>query len=383
MERTKGTNGQPRSRAQGLRTPTAVLLGLAIAVALALPETRTSAAGEEPPAAEDLPALAVSLHDRLAGPRVRLPDGTEGWVVAPVSPEPPADERSTDALLDRESLEVCLATVSEAGVWPAAWLVVQRAELPFDLVMRVALDADGQVAAPDVLFTVPRRDWQPGDMKRVARDALGRKPPKQGLGNLVIQGFSRRIRTIYVYEPHATGEGAKGLAALLPQGSLIREAQTADLRDGRRYTLAIVLRDARFVPSDCRSCGAEVFGHADSGTVELVLAGEHEIVARVDLTAELRGVDGSPLVPRYRCEEGDDAVQGASDGFWDRVRSRPLIRLLELGDLDGDGLASELTLLAEQPDCRRLLELDIHVSPDTLSVSGRRERALAVPSEQP
>jgi hypothetical protein len=310
-----------------------------------------------PPTPEELPRLADSLASRLQGVKVPLPDGSEILLLEPgASDEAPPP----DALLTTERLERCLRTVARAESWPAAWLVVQEQHRDFDLVMRIALDADGEVATPDFLFVVPRRDWEIGDVKSVVRQATGRKPPRAGIGNLVIQGFSGRVVTTYVYEAPPTGEPARGLAALLPEGAMIREAKAVELFGGRRYTLALVLLDATFHPSDCADCSAALFGHADSGRVLLVLAGERQVVDRLDLTAELPRTAGGVRLPRYRCEPGD----ADSPPSIEALQEREPVTLLELADLDGDGHPHELELPLLPIDCVRHFALTVRIVSD-------------------
>ena len=304
------------------------------------------------PASPDTASLAASLAERLAGVTVALPDGGQAWVLPPVPGGEHAAHEQREALLTAERLEICLATVSEAGAWPVAWLVVQRADLDSDLVMRIELEEDG-VSMPDFLFAVPRREWQPADLPRVVREATGRKAPRAGRGNLVVQGFSTRVVTTYVYEVPEPEGSVRGLRALLPADALIREATAVVLDDGRRYTLALVLLDATFVPSDCVGCASAVFGHADSGIVRLVLADGERIVDRLDLTPHLRGVDGTPRLPRYACDESHARPESVEA----LLSEEPTVALLELADLDGDGLALEVELPAEHVDCDSYLSL--------------------------
>ncbi len=323
------------------------------------------------PASEDLAALAASLADRLAGSKVALPDGSQAWVVAP-SPDAGDDTVAPlQMFLTAERLKSCLESVSAAEAWPIAWLVVQPAEPEVDLVMRIALDEQGRVATPEFLFTIPRRDWQPGDLPRVVRESTGRKPPRKGLGNLVVQGFSTRIVTTYVYEAPKTADTARGLQALLPPGSLIRDARGVELQDGKRYTLALVLQRASFVPSECRECASTIFGHADTGIAWLILADAERIVDRIDLTPRLRGVDGKPLIPRYACDErhaGNESIQ-------ELLSTTEPMALLKLSDIDGDGSALEVELPAEQLDCDRYVSLVMGVRSNGsgLEIVGTRE----------
>jgi hypothetical protein len=309
--------------------------------------------------------VADTLHRLLAGTRVESPAGDTLWVVAPPSDEP------ARALLSREQIAMCVETLAEAEAWPAAWLVVQHADRDFDLVLRVERDEAGQVATGEFVFTVPRRDWQPGDMKGLAREATGKKPPRQGIANIVIQGFSRTVSTTYRYQvPRAEG----GLGALLAEGAMIREAQRLDLPGGEVWTVALVIEGAEFLPSECGECAG--FGHADTGSkISLVLAEEGDLIETLDLTLRLAGHDTQARVPRYECYTGDGDFAASDQSVTDWFAAREKVPLISpLSDLDGDGRALELTLPARPVDCNRFEELIISIVPEerTLRVTGRR-----------
>lgn len=288
---------------------------------------------------------AEDLASRLESATVTLPDGREVAVVG-----------EEDGLLTADELATCLATVDEAGAWPVTWLVVQREGEPFDLLMRLERDDAGDVSA-GFAFANPRRDWQPGDVKSIARERLGRKPPRAGLYSLVIQGFSERTVVTYRYRVRSSD---KGLAALLAPGALIREAKSLDLDDGAPHTLALVIEQATFRPGDCSSCGAEIFGHADSGEVSLVLTDGKSLLDTLDLTPLLTGLDGPPLVPRFDCDPGD-----RPDASWSELSSRQPVTLLRPEDRDGDGRALEVALPASVTDCEAWAELVVAVDPAT------------------
>jgi hypothetical protein len=157
---------------------------------------------------------------------------------------------------------------------------------------------------------------------------------------LIIQSFTRKIVTDYVYDLPATGKGAKGLIALLPEGSLIREAPAVDLKDGKHHTLAIVLLHPRFVPADCSTKEGRKAGHRDSGGVLLALAGESALEDKLDITDMIRAATGGTLVPRFACEPGD-TEPGAIDQLVDRkFEGREPVRLL---DLSGQLAQSEIS----------------------------------------
>jgi hypothetical protein len=136
------------------------------------------------------------------------------------------------------------------------------------------------------------------------------------------------VVTDYVYDLPATGKGAKGLLALLPEGSLIREAPYVDLRDGKRHTLAVVLVRPRFVPADCATKEGRRTGHRDSGGILLALAGETALEDTLDITEAVRAATSATLLPRFACEPGD-TEPGAIDALVDRrFEGREPVRLL-------------------------------------------------------
>ena len=288
------------------------VLGVALSVAAAPAATKPEAPN---PSADALPALASSLAGRLAEKKLHAPDGTEV---------------ALGTLLDAGRTETCLRTIADGGGWPASWLVVSDSAKPYDLVMRVALAADRSIADPDTAFLASRRDWDDAAFEEAFREATGKKPPRERQRNVVIQSFTKRVVTDYVYDLPATGQGAKGLLRFLPEGSVIREAPAVDLRDGKHHTLAIVLLRPKFVPADCATAEGRRTGHRDSGGILLVLAGETALEDKLDVTEIVRSALGATLLPRFVCEPGD-AEPGAIDALVDRkLEGREPVRLLDL-----------------------------------------------------
>jgi hypothetical protein len=267
------------------------------------------------PSSDALPALASSLAGRIAGRTLRAPDGTDV---------------ALGTLLDAARAEICLRTIAAGGGWPASWLVVSDSTKPYDLVLRVALAADGSIADPETAFLASRREWDDAAFDAAFRDATGKRPPHERQRNVVVQSFTRRVVTDYVYDLPPTGKGAKGLLALLPEGSLIREAPAVDVRDGKHHTLGIVLLHPKFVPADCSTAEGRRTGHRDSGGILLVLAGESALEDTLDITEIVRSASGGTLLPRFRCEPGD-AEPGAIDALVDgKFEGREPVRLLDL-----------------------------------------------------
>ncbi len=310
-----------------------LVLGLAMGTAVAKEPARIPA-----PSPEALPTLAASFHELLKGKRVRAPEGAD---------VPLADGDS--ALLTRERLGTCLTTISEAGAWPSAWLVVQDESKAFDVVIRVRLGSDGRIESPDTVFAVARREWDESALDRAFREALGRKPPREREQSLVVQAFARRTVTRYVYNAPPTGKEARGLMAFLPTGSILREAKSVDLGDGRLHTLALVLAEAEFEPSDCRGDPGAVLGHSDSGKLVAVLAGESKAEDRLELAPLMVPGGARLLLPRYACAPGDEGAGAGELSPEERFRGREMVKLLEPRDLDGDGRALEVAFTCGIP----------------------------------
>ena len=265
-----------------------------------------------PPPAEKLPELAAALVAHLEGVELALPGGGRAGAVE---------------ALDARRAEQALKTMTDAGAWPAAGLVIQDLGKPWDLVLRLELGPDGAIAKPSTVFATARREWDDAAFDAAYLQATGTKPPRDRNRSLVVQSFERRTETVFVYDLPATGAGAKGLMALLPEGSLLRESKAVRWSDGRLFTIALVLVRPRFVPSDCTKDG--VRDHADSGGVMLYLAGEKSIEASIDLTEGFREEpSGEPLVPHWACAPGDaDPAMKDRDPVA-RFGERPPVRLI-------------------------------------------------------
>jgi hypothetical protein len=199
------------------------------------------------------------------------------------------------------------------------------------------------------------------------KEATGRKPAAK-IRNIVVQGFREREVTTYVHQLPPADIPRRGLLALLPERSIIREARKVDLGDGRLHTLGLALIEPRFLPADCDSCAGRDFGHADTGGVLVVLSGEQDLEDSIELTDRLRVHGGKPLIPRFSCEEGDDpgAVDSSVISAW--MRERTPVRILDLRDLDGDGHPLEFVLPAEYEDCGTIEELVVGVDRRTASL---------------
>lgn len=291
-----------------------------------------------PPPDDRIPELAAGLERLLATKDVVAPDGSKVVVAGGSSGSP--------MILDVARIETCLRTIGEADAWPAAWLVVQVEALTFDVVFPVRLDDGGALVDPEPVFAAERREWTVDDLREAVRES-GHKPAGRSW-NVVVQGFRTRVENRYVYDLPAE---RRGLLALFPEGTLLRDAKVVELPDGRRYTLALVLQEAEFVPSTCDDCASRIFGHADTGKILLALTDDREVCDQVDLTKLLTPPDGRALLPRYRCEDGDSDPTARDRSIAERFFDRPRVPLVVPQDLDGDGHALEIEIVSRVEDC--------------------------------
>lgn len=313
------------------------------------------AAPQPPP--DETRALAEAFARTVAERRVMLTDGTLASLVTL-----PGEERESRALLTPGRLEEAFATITEAQAWPSTWLVVRDATRATDLLLSIEL-VEGRVLDPQAVFEAPRREWVSAKEIEAALLASRGDRVARRLDQVVLVEFSTKTVTTYVYDVKPAGKENQGLMAMLPPGTLLRAARTVAGPEGARRTVALVMQEAKFLPSDCSTCEAAVFGHADTGRVLVVLAGEKAIEDQVDLTPLLRGVDGAPLLPRFTCEPGDESPQSAGLPPKERFGERESVTLLDLKDLDGDGQALEFRLPARYLACGKAEWLEIAIDP--------------------
>jgi hypothetical protein len=307
----------------------------------------TGTAAQTRPTDEEIPAMAFMLFEQLREKDVKLPDGT----MVRVAGMPSRQIEGVSVLLTPERVEECLRTVGEAQGWPEAWVVAQDETYAFDLVFPVRLAIDGRIENPDPVLALARREWDVPELRRAVRE--------------------RRVLERFVYEVPPRPD--RGLMALLPEGTLLREANVVDLGDGRHHTLAIVLEQAEFVPSRCGSCAARLYGHADTGRIFAVLTDDERIEDRVELTSYLLGEQGRPLLPRYECTDDDRDPEARKVPHKERFAERETVTLIRLRDLDGDGHALEFSLIAGFEDCENHERIVVGVTPGMarLRVLGR------------
>ncbi|ANM31324.1 hypothetical protein ABI59_19710 [Acidobacteria bacterium Mor1] len=295
------------------------------------------------PAEHELPRIAAEWTERMRGIQVDLPDASRAYLVAPKE-----GAEDLPVILDEKRVLQCVETLHEGELFPAAWLVVQQDQTDYDLMLRVTLDEMGGIRTPDIRFTTPTREWEIKDIKTFVRRVTGKRPPRAGARRLAVHRFASRIVTTFVHQGSRKDRDTGGLAALLPEGSLIREAVSVRFRE-QGLTVALVLRDAEFVPSTCDACDSGLFGHHDRGAAELVLTDQERVLDRLEL-GDLLG-DPRPRIPRYTCLEGDGELVKNQESLWSKVSKRASVELLEPVDADGDGKALEVVIPGEVLAC--------------------------------
>src|SRR5262245_26645968 len=161
---------------------------------LALAATAGAPASHEPaPTAEAIPSLAADLAPRLASIEVVTPEGPKV---------------ALGEVLDLARLTRCLDSVRLAGGWPSSWLVVQDHSRPYDLVVRIRLADAEHVATPETAFATPRRTWDDAALDAAVRVATGHKPERERQRSLVVQSFTKKTTTTYIYDLPKTGKEA-------------------------------------------------------------------------------------------------------------------------------------------------------------------------------
>jgi len=207
-------------------------------------------------------------------------------------------DESGGPILDRSRLAACLESIEAAEAWPKLVLVVQDEQQDQDFIIGLERDEDGNLAPIDLMVRLPRREWDVDGVRDAIKEATGRKPRGRKF-NVVVQGFSRTTVEHFVYE--APAKPTQGLMALLPEGTLLREAQPARVGGAPMLTLALVFHEAELLASDCAGEQALRRGHVDVADAALVLAGDEEIVAQREL--------GRLRIPRAGCDgPGDPAA---------------------------------------------------------------------------
>ena len=265
------------------------------------------------PPPDKLPELAQSLAGRLASKTLAAPDGKQVAV---------------GTILDEARLTTALKTIDQGQGWPAAWLIVTDVAVPYDLILRIQLKEDGTIADPDTMFLAARREWDDDAFDAAFKAATGKKPPREKQRNVVQQSFTKRTVTDYVYNLPKTGAGAKGLLALLPEGSYLRDSTAVDLRDGMRHTVAIVLNNPHFVPADCSTPEGMKTGHRDSGGITVVLTDEKTLTDSLDITDAVKRATGASMLPKTACAPGDTDAGAIDDLVNRQFAGREQVRLL-------------------------------------------------------
>jgi hypothetical protein len=266
-----------------------------------------------PPSTDKLPEMAAAFASRIADRTLKAPGGRDVRI---------------GSILDAGRMTTCLKTIHEGAGWPASWLIVSDQTIPHDLILRVALADDGTIADPSTVFLANRREYD-DTFDAAFVEATGKKPPKERSRNVVLQAFTTKSITDYVYTLPPAGKGAKGLLAFLPEGSYLRESAAIDLGTPERHTVAVVFLRPRFVPADCATMEGRKTGHRDEGGILIALAGEKALLDSLEITEIVKKATGAAMLPKLVCAEGDTAP-GAIDMLVDsRFAGREPVKLLD------------------------------------------------------
>jgi hypothetical protein len=88
----------------------------------------------------------------------------------------------------------------------------------------VVLGEDGSVLAPDVMFAAPRREWDADAIEAAVKSVTGKKPPREKTRSVVVQSFTTRVVTTYVYEPPKAAKTAAVSTSIGPPPKIKTEA---------------------------------------------------------------------------------------------------------------------------------------------------------------
>jgi hypothetical protein len=193
--------------------------------------------------------------------------------------------------LEPEQWAVLLETIEEANAGEAFWVVVQDEDLTEDLLLRFEREeTELQVSAE---ARVPRSDANFDDPRGVYRSKTGKATPRKGSREVIVQTFRRRIVAEYRYTP-VPMENREGLLALLDPEDLLRESHRVPGAE-TPLTVAVVFRNAVFVPSACEHAGET---SDDLAEASLVLVDRTQVLERFVLDG-----DNSPVTrwPRNVC----------------------------------------------------------------------------------
>jgi hypothetical protein len=105
------------------------------------------------------------------------------------------------------------------------------------------------------------------------------------------------------------------------------------------------------------TCPCAGFAYGEAGGADLVQISNGREIDRLSLTAlfdeNLSNVGKLAILPRWEPQDGDIKLEGTEE-LLQRVRSRPVVKVMQFGDYDHDGNASEFFLQTGTAPCGKL-----------------------------
>ncbi len=102
------------------------------------------------------------------------------------------------------------------------------------------------------------------------------------------------------------------------------------------------------------TCPCSGFAYGEAGGADLVRISNGREIDRLSLTAlfdeNLSNIGTLAILPRWEPQDGDIKLEG-TDELLQRVRSRPVVKVMQFGDYDHDGNATEFFLQTGTAPC--------------------------------
>jgi len=155
--------------------------------------------------------------------------------------------------------------------------------------------------------------------------------------------------------------GLLGTSALMSQSPTIREEQSV-IVNGATETWRLEWKTP--LKSACGAddiywytCPCIGFTFGEAGVADLVRISNGREIDRLSLTAlfdeNLSVVGKLAILPRWEPQDGDMKLEGTEE-LLQRVRSRPVVKVMQFGDYDHDGAATEFFLQTGTAPCGKL-----------------------------
>ena len=103
---------------------------------------------------------------------------------------------------------------------------------------------------------------------------------------------------------------------------------------------------------DSLNCPCIGFAYGEGGQIDLVRIENGREIDRLELTPFFTQQD-SAIIQRWHTEEKDDTDAG-TEGFEARVRTRPIVRIMQFADYNHDGKSTEFFLQTDAEPCGKI-----------------------------